>query len=267
MTYFIWVWQVISSNFQCFPWCCHPCGAIESSRGWGQRAPLEVLQWDCGEAVPGLCAQLSSLLGSGSVGVSSSSRCRGRGADKHPEATRRDGAGPWPCASRAVLCDTERKESDTATWQSGHSSTVLYLQPSQIDQDIRNIPCATRHILFFEQSLSQPTNWGGLEVGGVTRWSWWGWSLLSVSDLPVSGWALWCYCFRLRWCFYTELKQLGALDHSSPQAWAVGRGGSEAVTALIELRAVLAVDWILAACTHRWKKTHGKSHRVVRKSL
>lgn len=49
-------------------------------------------------------------------------------------------------------------------------------------------------------------------------------SLLSVSHLPVSGWALWCCCFRLRWCFYIDLKQLGALNHSSPQAWAVGRG-------------------------------------------
>lgn len=51
-------------------------------------------------------------------------------------------------------------------------------------------------------------------------------TLPSVSDLPVSGWALWCYCSRLRWCFYIELKQLGALTHSSPQAWAVGRGGT-----------------------------------------
>lgn len=51
-------------------------------------------------------------------------------------------------------------------------------------------------------------------------------SLLSVSDLPVSGWALWGYCFRLGWCFYIELKQLGTLNHSSPQAWIVGRGGT-----------------------------------------
>lgn len=57
MTYFMWVWQVISSNFQCFPWCCHPCGAIESrlQQGMGTKgtpgSAAVGLWWGCARAL------------------------------------------------------------------------------------------------------------------------------------------------------------------------------------------------------------------------
>lgn len=91
-------------------------------------------------------------------------------------------------------------------------------------------------------------------------------TLLSVSDLKMSGWAFWCYCFRLRWCFYIELRQLGALIHSSPQAWTVGRGG----TCHCSHRAECSCNCALGSCLLAHvvgKKTHVKAHRVVRKSL
>lgn len=44
----------------------------------------------------------------------------------------------------------------------------FYLQLSQIDQDIGNIPYAKRLVLLFEQNFSQPTNSGSLELADVT---------------------------------------------------------------------------------------------------
>lgn len=182
------------------------------------------------------CVQRCPLFNSRSVNVNSS-RCRGRGADKHPQAVRRDGVGLWPCASCAVWYGKEGIWHHHMTKWPQFYSVLPSAEPNRSGHKKHSLcqeACPALWTKFVTANkfwmcgawwcdlvkllgMVLPEKQNGLLLDRF---------LLSVSDLPVSLWALWCYCFCLRWCFYIELKQLCTLNHSSPQAWTVGRGGT-----------------------------------------